>query len=113
MFDRIVLRELRRLALLSRRDLAERVPCTERAVGQWESGQYTPSAKSITRLAAILDVPEEYFFRPEASGLTDDEVHRVVVSSRLAQGLAPRITDPAVLGFIATVLGANTVQRAS
>lgn len=56
--ERII--ELRKTAGLSQYDLASAMEVSRQAVSKWESGQTSPDAKNLIRLAEILDTDIEY-----------------------------------------------------
>jgi Zn-dependent peptidase ImmA (M78 family)/DNA-binding XRE family transcriptional regulator len=47
------------------KELAPRCGVTAQTVSNWESGLTVPGGDAIVRLAAELDFPEEFFFRPD------------------------------------------------
>ena len=56
--DRII--ELRKASNLSQYALAEALDVSRQAVSKWESGQSSPDAANLIRLAEILDTDIEY-----------------------------------------------------
>ncbi|WP_338693009.1 XRE family transcriptional regulator [Streptomyces sp. Q6] len=67
-FDPLRLTQARRLAGLTKKDVAEHVGVTPAAVGQYETGVSRPRPYVVTLLAKVLDVPAEFFIagRPSA-----------------------------------------------
>ncbi|MEU8267510.1 XRE family transcriptional regulator [Sphaerisporangium sp. NPDC049002] len=67
-FDQARLTQARRLAGMTKKDLAERVGVTPAAVGQYETGMTHPRPDLIPRLAGALGVPLAFFLsgRPHA-----------------------------------------------
>lgn len=56
--DRII--ELRKAAKMNQSDLAKAMDVTRQAVSKWETGQSTPDAANLIRLAELLDTDIEY-----------------------------------------------------
>ncbi|RCG30214.1 ImmA/IrrE family metallo-endopeptidase [Sphaerisporangium album] len=67
-FDQARLTQARRLAGLTKKDLAERIGVTPAAVGQYETGATHPRPDLVPRLAETLGVPMAFFLpgRPHA-----------------------------------------------
>ena len=51
------IREARKLAGLTQKQLGERLGVSESAVAQYESGQRVPKVDTLQRIAAALDIP--------------------------------------------------------
>jgi Zn-dependent peptidase ImmA (M78 family)/transcriptional regulator with XRE-family HTH domain len=70
-FDQARLTQARRLAGLTKKDLAERVGVTAAAVGQYETGMTRPRPELIPRLAGALAVPAAFFLSGRPHGKLD------------------------------------------
>ncbi|GAA1270549.1 XRE family transcriptional regulator [Sphaerisporangium rubeum] len=70
-FDQARLTQARRLAGLTKKDLAERIGVTPAAVGQYETGTTHPRPHLIPRLADELDVPLAFFLTGRPHGKLD------------------------------------------
>jgi len=66
--DRIA--EARAAAGLTQSELARRLGIRPQSVQSWESGVSAPRARRLSEVAAVLGVPESYFFEETA---TDSE----------------------------------------
>jgi Zn-dependent peptidase ImmA (M78 family)/DNA-binding XRE family transcriptional regulator len=64
-FDPTRLTLARRLAGLTKRDLAERLQISAPAITQFEAGQTTPRRPLLAQLGLVLGYPVAYFLRPE------------------------------------------------
>jgi Zn-dependent peptidase ImmA (M78 family)/transcriptional regulator with XRE-family HTH domain len=60
-FDPARLRIARHAAMITKKDLAQRIGVTPAAVSQYENGTTTPSAKVVASLALALGLPVEFF----------------------------------------------------
>ena len=60
-FDPMRLRIARQAAMLTKKDLAQRIDVTPAAVSQYESGTTQPSAKATASLALALGMPVDFF----------------------------------------------------
>ncbi|MFB7609852.1 helix-turn-helix domain-containing protein [Streptomyces gardneri] len=60
-FDPIRLTQARRLAGMTKKDIAEELGVSPAAVGQYETGVSRPRSDLMPRLARALDVPVEFF----------------------------------------------------
>lgn len=70
--DRVVMsrigqriKQARRARKLSQTDLAAIFSLNQSRVTEWESGKYSPHISLLPRLAAILGVSIDYFFKEE------------------------------------------------
>ncbi|MEO3809339.1 XRE family transcriptional regulator [Sphaerisporangium sp. B11E5] len=70
-FDQARLTQARRLAGLTKKDLAERIGVTPAAVGQYETGTTHPRPDLIPRLADVLGVPMAFFLTGRPHGKLD------------------------------------------
>ncbi|MFC6080363.1 helix-turn-helix domain-containing protein [Sphaerisporangium aureirubrum] len=70
-FDQARLTQARRLAGLTKKDLAERIGVTPAAVGQYETGTTHPRPDLIPRLASALGVPMAFFLTGRPHGKLD------------------------------------------
>ncbi|GGL03385.1 DNA-binding protein [Sphaerisporangium melleum] len=70
-FDQARLTQARRLAAMTKKDLAERVGVTPAAIGQYETGMTHPRPELIPRLADVLDVPSAFFLSGRPHGKLD------------------------------------------
>jgi Zn-dependent peptidase ImmA (M78 family)/transcriptional regulator with XRE-family HTH domain len=86
-FDQARLTQARRLAGLTKKDLAERVGVTAAAVGQYETGMTRPRPELIPRLARALDVPAAFFLSGRPHGKLDGSMahFRSLRSTRVHQ----------------------------
>jgi Zn-dependent peptidase ImmA (M78 family)/DNA-binding transcriptional regulator YiaG len=61
--------EMLRLARGSRpftqSELAEQLGISQSKIAKWEDGLLVPSSPDVTRLAAILEFPDDFFFQPD------------------------------------------------
>lgn len=80
--------------------VAERCGIAAGTVSLIIRGQIAPSAALRARMAAVLEVPEEELFE------LDPDVARLVELA-VAQGLGRTVSDPVVLGRIATLVRAS------
>lgn len=70
-FDPARLTQARRLAGMTKKDVAERLGVTPAAVGQYETGVSKPRPDLLPRLAATLDVPMPFFIAGRPSNRLD------------------------------------------
>lgn len=66
--------ELRRLAKLSQRELAEKIGSSSTSVANWEQGIYDPSARQLLKLAAVFGVDPREIVLPKEG--TDGDLDR-------------------------------------
>lgn len=66
----------RKAAGLSLRDLGAQVGLTHAAIKKYEDEQATPPSKILLKLARVLNVRTEYFFRPETVALDHIEYRK-------------------------------------
>lgn len=72
--ERRTIRDLRRAADLSQRDLAERIGVSHMSVSHWETGRNEPSARQLRLLAEAFGVPmESIAFEREAARVEREE----------------------------------------
>jgi transcriptional regulator with XRE-family HTH domain len=64
------LRELRRAAGLSQKELAGKLGVPQSAVSQWESGIHTPAVTDIPDMAAALGADPGDLFKPASADVT-------------------------------------------
>jgi len=83
------IRQARKAARMSQRDLAGEAGVTAMAISKYERDLNTPSSGVLIRLAEALHVPAEYFFRPES-------VHVSAPSYRKHSTLGIREEDAAI-----------------
>lgn len=62
------LRETRMRKGLTQTDLAAKVGVTQSSISQWENGRKRPSARSVSKLASILGLPEESLDESKSDG---------------------------------------------
>ncbi|MGW4644013.1 helix-turn-helix domain-containing protein [Sphaerisporangium sp. NPDC004334] len=86
-FDQARLTQARRLAAMTKKDLAERVGVTPAAIGQYETGTTHPRPDLIPRLADALDVPPAFFLSGRPHGKLDGSMahFRSLRSTRVHQ----------------------------
>ena len=60
------IKQARKSNQFSQRDLAEKVQLSAMAISKYERNINTPTSEMILRLAQALNVPVDFFFRPEA-----------------------------------------------
>ncbi|AWZ05216.1 MULTISPECIES: XRE family transcriptional regulator [unclassified Streptomyces] len=70
-FDPVRLTQARRLAGMTKKDVAEHLGVTPAAVGQYETGVAKPRPDLLPRLAAALDVPLPFFIAGRPSNRLD------------------------------------------
>ncbi|MCT9930774.1 XRE family transcriptional regulator [Planotetraspora sp. A-T 1434] len=70
-FDPARLTQARRLAGMTKKDLAERIGVTPAAVGQYETGMTRPRGDLVPRLAGVLGVPLAFFLMGRPHGKLD------------------------------------------
>lgn len=68
------LTQARRLAGLTKRDVADGVGVSAAAVGQYEAGTSRPRPELIPRLAEVLDVPMQFFVAGRPMGKLDSSM---------------------------------------
>ncbi|QKZ23271.1 helix-turn-helix domain-containing protein [Streptomyces chartreusis] len=68
------LTQARRLAGLTKRDVAEGIGVSAAAVGQYEAGTNRPRPELIPRLADVLDVPMQFFVAGRPMGKLDSSM---------------------------------------
>lgn len=74
--EEIVIR--RGIAGLTQKGLAEKLNTTQRTVAAWESGVSIPRRAMQARIAAVLGLPEDYFFSmAEPDIVIDPETKRL------------------------------------
>lgn len=73
-FDPARLSQARRLAGLTKKDVAERLGVTPAAVGQYETGVSRPRSDLMPQLAKVLDVPVEFFIAGRPSQRLDSSM---------------------------------------
>lgn len=86
-FNGVRVRDLRRKAGLSTRDMGDLVDASERAVQSWESGHSSPDPRRATKLADALGVAvrELTTLRDAEIGLVEMRALRGLVRSELAR----------------------------
>lgn len=62
------LRQARKAAGMTQKDLAQAVDLKHNAVSNWEKGISSPDPETIRRLCEILRMPPNFFFESEESG---------------------------------------------
>ena len=62
------LRQARKAAGMTQKDLAQAVHLKHNAVSNWEKGISSPDPETIRRLCEILRMPPNFFFESEESG---------------------------------------------
>jgi Zn-dependent peptidase ImmA (M78 family)/transcriptional regulator with XRE-family HTH domain len=111
-FERGRLRVARELVGLSQAQLAANLDITPAAVSQFESGAARPSPSTISKLSAVLAVPQAFFTRPlvETHEGFFRSLRRTAVSDRRrARAVAHVAHDLAVDAQAAGLFAANTV----
>lgn len=73
-FDPARLTQARRLAGLTKKDVAERLGVTPAAVGQYETGVSRPRPDLLPQLAKVLEVPVEFFIAGRPSQRLDSSM---------------------------------------
>ena len=63
------LRQARKAAGMTQKDLAQAVDLKHNAVSNWEKGISSPDPETIRRLCEILRMPPNFFFESEESGV--------------------------------------------
>lgn len=87
------LRQARKAAALTQRELASRLAVHPLSVGRWERGQQTPDGATISRLAQLLGVTADYLLgldvdqRPaeDINVLSSEEISLIQAYRRLDQ----------------------------
>lgn len=93
------LRLARELKEWSQADLAELVPVTAAALGQYESGTTRPSPGMFAELGRVLDVPAEFVALPVVDthdGFFRSTQRTSVAHRRRARALAQIVHDMAI-----------------
>jgi Zn-dependent peptidase ImmA (M78 family)/transcriptional regulator with XRE-family HTH domain len=73
-FDPARLTQARRLAGLTKKDVADQLDVTPAAVGQYETGVSRPRPDLVPQLAKVLDVPVEFFIAGRPSQRLDSSM---------------------------------------
>lgn len=73
-FDPARLTQARRLAGLTKKDVAEHLGVTPAAVGQYETGVSRPRPDLVPRMAKVLNVPAEFFIAGRPSQRLDSSM---------------------------------------
>jgi len=86
-FDPSRLKQARRLCGMTKTDLHRLVGVSAAAIGQYERGEITPRAETITALADALDVPAPFFIigRPSARVEVSEASFRRLRSTTVGQ----------------------------
>ncbi len=104
--ERIV--ELRGVCGLSQNQLAKAMEVSRQAVSKWESGQSTPDARKMIRLAEVLETDVEYLTtgrktyarRPPVVVSTVETVEKVVEKPVVQVKIVEKIVEKPVVEFV-------------
>jgi transcriptional regulator with XRE-family HTH domain len=95
---------------ISNRQLAEQLGVSETYIGRILNGYVHPVPAGVSkRVADLLGLPAEDLFHSGEPSCgrpvtVETDLAAFVEASRLAQGLPPRVTDPAMLAKVASIL---------
>ena len=71
------LREARKTAKLSQKQVANEVFVTQQTIGYYENGQVTPSPEMIKKLSKILGVSVSWLLEAEEASYSPDEIELI------------------------------------
>ncbi len=97
-----IIRDARRKAKMSQRELAAKLRVAPSAVGQWETGATNPSINNRVDLAALLSIPFSDLLPEAAGGSIASQDPQTVILVRKFEGLPERVREAILMQVVAT-----------